>query len=258
MAFPLVAVLASPTAYGSGGGFEVDVDWSEDVPLALAGTALWLTLAGLEDQIVLDQCGWCAGPGPVDRGVRNALIAPDIEAASVASSVIGWGVLPMTVLVSDILSIHLGERDWIELAEDLTIIAESFVAAAFVTQLVKMSVRRPRPFSHYDTAASEHGNDLLSFFSGHTSMTASVAASAATLAFLRGHASAPWVALTGGALVLTVGGLRIASDRHYFTDVLVGLIVGTGIGIAVPFLHANKGNVIVAPGVGSLVVLGTF
>jgi membrane-associated phospholipid phosphatase len=31
------------------------------------------------------------------------------------------------------------------------------------------------------------------------------------------------------------GYLRIAADKHYFTDVLVGAIVGSAIGVAVPY-----------------------
>ena len=36
----------------------------------------------------------------------------------------------------------------------------------------------------------------------------------------------------------TTGYLRIAANQHYFTDVLTGAVVGTGVGLAVPYtLH---------------------
>jgi membrane-associated phospholipid phosphatase len=33
------------------------------------------------------------------------------------------------------------------------------------------------------------------------------------------------------------GYLRIAADRHYFTDVLVAAVVGAGAGVGIPFAH---------------------
>ena len=35
------------------------------------------------------------------------------------------------------------------------------------------------------------------------------------------------------------GGLRMASGNHFFTDVLVGAVIGTAVGFTVPYLHSK-------------------
>ena len=41
---------------------------------------------------------------------------------------------------------------------------------------------------------------------------------------------------TGLTLSLATGWLRIAADKHYFTDVLTGAIVGAVVGFGVPYV----------------------
>jgi len=231
------------------------VAWDQEVPLTVAGLALWFGVAAVQDEMGLHHCGWCGPPGPVDRAVRRALLAPDPDAASTASSVVGFVALPLVWAVTDILSVHVQDRGWMELVEDLLVVAEAFVLTSLVTRLVKISTRRPRPYAEYGTADACGGDALLSFFSGHTSMSASVAASAATLAFLRGSRLAPWVAGLGAAMVVATGLLRIAADRHWASDVLAGLLVGTALGVAVPMLHVRRSKVAILPGPSTVTVV---
>ena len=42
-----------------------------------------------------------------------------------------------------------------------------------------------------------------------------------------------------GIAALT-GALRMASGNHYFTDVLVGALIGTSCGFLVPFMHTQN------------------
>jgi len=61
-----------------------------------------------------------------------------------------------------------------------------------------------------------------------------------TVASMRGYASEPLFWSVGMGLAAFVGYLRIAADKHYFTDVLVGALVGTVSGIVVPrLLHPS-------------------
>ena len=53
---------------------------------------------------------------------------------------------------------------------------------------------------------------------------------------MRGYRLAPLVWIAGGVIAFTVSYLRIAADRHYFTDVTVGAALGIGTGIAIPLL----------------------
>jgi membrane-associated phospholipid phosphatase len=81
-------------------------------------------------------------------------------------------------------------------------------------------------------------NDL-SFFSGHSSEVFALTAASGTIGTMRGYRWAPLVWSVGGALAVTTGYLRIAADKHWMTDVLVGAVVGAGIGFAVPyFFHS--------------------
>ena len=53
---------------------------------------------------------------------------------------------------------------------------------------------------------------------------------------MRGYTLAPLVWATSLPVALVTGYLRIAADRHYFTDVLVGAVLGSAIGFVVPFV----------------------
>lgn len=84
--------------------------------------------------------------------------------------------------------------------------------------------------------ANQTDDDDLSFFSSHTSTTAAFAFAVAQIATRR-RVRTPLVFLVGIAAGLT-GYLRIASDRHYLSDVLAGGLVGATVGTLVPrWLH---------------------
>ncbi len=244
----------------------VEVVWSDDVPVTITMIAGWLTLVALQDEIVGHDCAWCAGPGPVDRAARGALLAPSPKAADAASNVMLFGVVPAFSLATSMITMRIAGDSWTTFAQDVLIVTESFAAAALATRLVKISVRRSRPYLQHggdDPLYSEGSTDVTGFFSGHSSLAASVASSTATLAFLRGRPSAPWIALAGGAVAVTTGMLRIAADRHYLSDVLVGLAFGSAVGILVPVLHAlplgRRGAALtLSPCPGGLGVSGIF
>lgn len=84
------------------------------------------------------------------------------------------------------------------------------------------------------------GNDRYrSFFSGHTSVPFSVAAATCVNhLYLPLSGKRAWIACSVGFVTAaTSGTLRIVSDNHYATDVITGVLVGTGVGFAVPLLH---------------------
>jgi len=240
---------------------DLAVSWQEDATLAVTMLSFQFLLGSIQPFVPGDRCGWCDDPGPVDRAARSAFLAPDPPAAALASDVLLWAAIPSLLLVSEIVPIHLRREPWTVLLEDLVLVIESFALAGMLTNLVKLAVRRPRPYAALGGGASLYPSDedeLMSFFSGHASCAAALAASMAAVAVLRGRRIAPWIAAAGAALALTVGALRMSADKHYLSDVLVGLGVGTAAGVAVPLLHAlplrgrKAPAAMAAPGPGTL------
>lgn len=140
---------------------------------------------------------------------------------------------------------------------------EALALDSFLHSVVKFAVRRPRPYT-YHLPPGTHCKTCdcaVSFYSGHaaTSFTAAVAGSYlfAESAKDRGSRDAMWgfeLALAGAT-----ANLRVRAGMHYYSDVLTGAIVGTGIGVLVPVLHGEHyrpDGVEVASAAGGL-VLGT-
>lgn len=133
---------------------------------------------------------------------------------------------------------------------DAIIYAEAIALTWGVTNLAKMAVRRPRPQAYIDAEANKgdptysnsNTDSSLSFFSGHSSITASISATATYLAFTRSpHSARPWVTLAlGTALTTFVSIERVRGGAHFPTDVIAGSIAGAGIGVIVAHLHRSE------------------
>jgi undecaprenyl-diphosphatase len=134
---------------------------------------------------------------------------------------------------------------------DALMYAESASITWGLTNLAKMAVRRPRPLAYID--AERHKGDpnysnadtdsTLSFFSGHSSITATLTATATYLAFARApHTARPWLTLLAGtALTTFVSAERVMSAKHFPTDVIAGAMAGAGVGLLVPLIHRSEG-----------------
>ncbi len=216
-----------------------------DVSVVLAGGLVFiLGEAVFKDQISPDACRWC-GSNPLDRGIRAGLRWDRPERAATISDVTGFLVAPV-VAFGSVGAAALIDDAGDQLLTDGLIILESAILTSNVTNLVKGIVGRQRPFAHFAppsdfTRTRSPQENNLSFFSGHSSFTMSLAVSAGTVASLRGYRLAPAIWTAGVGLSLTTGYLRIAADRHWGTDVVTGWIVGAAIGFAVPYyLHRRS------------------
>lgn len=159
---------------------------------------------------------------------------------------VGIGVA-LGYAVLDPIATGVRERNAMSGLVDGVLYVETATITLAITNLAKIAVRRPRPLAY--TTAQQHKDDpnyssadtdsSLSFFSGHTSMTAALTATATYLAFVRSPKSVrPWITLAAGtALTSFVGIERVRAGKHFPTDAIAGALAGTGVGILVPYLH---------------------
>ncbi|MEO6417757.1 MAG: phosphatase PAP2 family protein, partial [Polyangiaceae bacterium] len=178
----------------------------------------------------------------LDRGALNQTV----DSNAGPYSTIGLVAVASFAAIDPILS---GFREKTRRAAlvDAVIYAETLSIAWGLTNLAKVTVRRPRPSAYI--AANAHKGDptydnsdtdsSLGFFSGHAAICASVTATATYLAFARSPGTArPWITLIAGTLLTSfVAVERVRAGAHFPTDVIAGSLAGAGVGILVPHLH---------------------
>lgn len=244
-----------------------DFSWIESATTVSAGAAtLFLALRRPPDEP-----RWRGGilfDDPVRRTIR--LSSPDARAT--ARSIGDWpyymaGVMP---LLADPLVAWLAHDDARAAVNSELMALEAFSYAGLLSFVSTRISVRERPDTtecrkqSADDAACER--DTEAFWSGHTSI---VAASAGIVC--ANHRAMPlWgsavadasacVAASSAALVTAIS--RLAADRHYASDVLVGFGVGFGFGFGVPtLLHYGRTTLPVTvaiqpvPGDGALLSL---
>ena len=135
----------------------------------------------------------------------------------------------------------MADRRGDEAALDVLLVMEASLTFAVVQQGLTAMLPRERPEVHGSTGdarvrAVSKRSSFESFPAGHNGEAFAIAAAGGTVATMRGYKLAPLVWISGGVLALAISYLRIAADRHYFTDILTGAGLGIGIGIGVPLL----------------------
>jgi membrane-associated phospholipid phosphatase len=129
----------------------------------------------------------------------------------------------------------------------LVIYGETLAVDLALAQIAKYVVQRPRPYLYnrspeavrYAQAAGDDG--WTSFYSSHAAMSFGAAvAGAYLLSASNAHPVARAFAWAGGfAAAAATSNLRVRAGRHFYSDVILGGIIGTAIGYAVPALHAQ-------------------
>jgi membrane-associated phospholipid phosphatase len=243
--------------------------YSLTTDLAVTGgsVAFWIGTEALKSHLAPSTCRWCDPPG-FDSSVRDALRWHDIETANVISYIVPLGVEPLVLFGMDALAASRDQAApgtaWV----DILLISEATSVAMAMNQVVKFAVGRERPFIHAlpedGKAHVAHPSDNnVSFYSGHATFAFAMAVSAGTIASMRRYRMAPCFWATGLLLAAATAYLRIAADRHYFSDVTVGAVIGSATGALLPrFFHGQR-RVTVAPaplenGGAVLAIRGTF
>ncbi len=240
---------------------ELHVDPLLDGAITAAAGSAWIGSELLKPQIGPRTCRWCEPPG-LDESIRQRLKWNDIAAGDRDSNIVAFVGVPVFALGAEFLAGALdGKRS--NAGTDSLLILESTFLAADLNQLVKFSVARERPFVHAlapddKSHTAQPSDNNTSFFSGHSTLVFALASSAGTVASLRGYRAAPYLWAVGMSLATTTAYLRIAGDRHYFTDVATGAIVGTAMGVAIPLLHRTRASAGTTQISGTRVVELTF
>ncbi len=197
--------------------------------------------------------GYDWGFFPGDLGVRENYS----PAAATASNV--TVPLVVTVPVAAQLGLGIGKHS----VNAALVYGETLAANVALNSLTKVLLSRPRPSTHRLRAAGAAPDEewFVSFYSGHSSLAFAAAVSGAYLfaegTSDRGARYLLWASELG--LAAASANLRVRAGKHYYSDVIVGALVGAGIGVGVPLIHGARyepeGGEYVAGGVG--LVLGT-
>jgi membrane-associated phospholipid phosphatase len=186
------------------------------------------------------------------------------RSSSGAQLVSNLGVAGLLVVppLLDTIDVRLHGGAWNTAAEDLVVIGEAVVVNGAMNELVKLAVRRPRPLA-YDAAPGasvlSQPDSYLSFYSSHSS-TAFAAGMAYASTFARRHPRGRARFVVYGVSIAaagTVGTMRVLAGKHFPSDVLVGAVVGSAIGVGVPYFHARR-EVSVSLWPGGLAIRGAF
>ena len=236
--------------------YQLDIDG----PIALASGIGWIRAITLREAIGPTTCRWCA-TNSFDLAARHALLWGDPIAAQRVVEVVGFGIGPAFIFGADFLAAW-HDRSWQRSIEDAVLIAEAAAIASDVNLVLRFSIARERPWASVLTPAEKAepqnrtADANMSFFSGHATFLFAMATAAGTIATMRGYRWTPMVWLVGLPFAFAASYLRIASDDHWMSDVLVGVAAGTAMGVAIPYF-AHK-RVKLVPTGSTLSLVGTF
>jgi len=150
-----------------------------------------------------------------------------------------------------------------QLANRGIVYSESLALNFALNSLVKVVAARPRPYTYALEGPPVSGRDrYMSFYSGHSSISFGAAVTGSYLFAEAEPALGFRYAFWGGELFLAAmtANLRLRAGKHYYSDVIVGALVGTGLSVGTLLLHGA--DYLPEPGeyaaAGGGIVLGTL
>lgn len=170
-----------------------------------------------------------------DKGAIGPFKADNFGDALLYSSYL----LPLTFLAYEETN-----KDFLELA---LMYGEVLLIQGSINGIVKGTVQRTRPFVYdSETPLNEKtaGRSRLSFFSGHTSITAAISFFTAKVfsEYIEDNTTRILI-WSGAALYPAVTALmRVNTHWHFPTDVIVGYAFGALVGYLIPELHKSRIN----------------
>lgn len=217
------------------------------------GVAYLLSETVLKPTFAPAECRWCAPPA-FDTSVRNALVWHDTSRANLFSTLDAYVLAP--VVGFGFLIASESDASWSRLIDDTLPVAETIAISQSITQLIKFSVGRQRPYAHFGSATTTTTDDNMSFLSGHSVLGFSITASAGLICHWRGYWAEPYVWASGIVLSLSTEYFRISADKHYLSDVVAGGLLGIASGLIVPQLMRR--DIKIVPVTNGAALAGTF
>jgi membrane-associated phospholipid phosphatase len=194
------------------------------------------------------------GPVLFDDPIRNVLRINSVSgrktAATISDGLFFWEVLHPSVI--DPLLVAWWARESPFVAWQMLVIdAQAYSLTLFLNDVVKRVVSRQRPWVDTDDCAQNpngescgSGGRYLSFYSGHAAVTATGAglmcAHHTQLSLYQSPLLDQGTCALAVAGTIVTGAMRIASDSHWTTDVLVGHLLGYASGYLLPTLLYYK------------------
>jgi membrane-associated phospholipid phosphatase len=255
-----------------------DPEWSRVTwgDYAVTGAAAAITLGAA---IVPPSSKHAYGGVLFDQSVRDALRLESVRARYTArdTSDVLLSLETTYPFFIDALVVAWGVRKSPDVAYQMMVIdAEAFAIASAVQGVTNTLASRERPYG-VDCGGAIPGalNDCSnpsryrSFFSGHSTLTftgASLICSHHVHLALQGEPVDTAACITGYAVAATTATLRVMGDMHYASDVIIGAVVGTAIGLGIPAIHyarhsSGEGrpsglDLRIVPSAGGLAILG--
>lgn len=187
------------------------------------------------------------GPLPLDEPVfdlMRANTASGQRQAAQISDFMWYGVMAYSVALEPVLVDLFFWDNESTAFRNFVVNLEALALSGFVVTVLQYSIRRERPASlecqdaQDPEACSRRG--VVSFPSGHFALSATAAAltcNGGRRVGRYGTGAGFWTACLGtSAVALGVGLLRVTSNRHHFSDILVGGAVGAAVGVIYPEL----------------------
>lgn len=231
----LLVLVGSARASAAQNNSDYGVDWNIDGVLtagALAGI-FFMMLVPVDPNNRWDH----ELLGPWDERTKDTFSR---NAAHISDGLITTAVLAPLVLEAS--------RGFDEAAGRRTLLyGETLATSLFVNSIVKYTVQRPRPYVYHSAPkvkawAGNQSDAQVSFYSGHASMSFSAATAGSILFSLSSDSTGAKAAVWGTELALAsaTSVMRVRAGKHFTSDVLVGALAGTAIGVVVPALHTGS------------------
>lgn len=215
-------------------GHVIDRQTNAVIVGAALGAALGLSLIPVSTERAL----WTRELfGDTDTAVHASFspMAARISDAAVAATV----AAPIAYLTGNTVEDADGDR--------LMIYGEALAINFALFQGVKHLVQRPRPYLYSQRpavrryAAAQGKDAYQSFYSAHAATAFCAATAGAYLAAVSSRSRGARAAAWGGgfAAAAAASNLRVRAGKHFYSDIVIGGVVGMAIGYAVPALHAD-------------------